>query len=40
MRYDAVIVGGLASSFYYDGFLFDSGARGIIDSGIVKPMLK
>lgn len=33
-------VGGLASSFYYDGFLFDSGARGIIDSGIVKPMLQ
>lgn len=33
-------VGGLAHSFYSDGFLYDSGARGIIDSGIVKPMLK
>ncbi|WP_169449762.1 phytoene desaturase family protein [Lacticigenium naphthae] len=33
-------VGGLVNSFYYDGFLFDTGARGIIDSGIVRPMLK
>lgn len=33
-------VGGLANSFWSDGFLYDSGARGIIDSGIVKPMLK
>jgi len=33
-------VGGLVSSFYYDGFLFDAGVRGIVDSGIVKPMLK
>ncbi len=33
-------VGGLVSSFYYDGFLFDAGVRGILDSGIVKPMLK
>jgi phytoene dehydrogenase-like protein len=33
-------VGGLVSSFYYDGFLYDAGARGILDSGIVKPMLK
>jgi len=33
-------VGGLISSFYYDGFLYDAGARGIVDSGIVKPMLK
>lgn len=33
-------VGGLVSSFYYDGFLYDAGARGIVDSGIVKPMLK
>jgi len=33
-------VGGLVSSFYHDGFLFDAGVRGIIDSGIVKPMIK
>lgn len=33
-------VGGLVSSFNYDGFLFDAGVRGIVDSGIVKPMLK
>ena len=33
-------VGGLVSSFEYDGFLFDAGVRGIVDSGIVKPMLK
>lgn len=33
-------VGGLANSFWSAGFLYDSGARGIIDSGIVKPMLK
>jgi len=33
-------VGGLVSSFEYDGFLYDAGARGIVDSGIVKPMLK
>ena len=33
-------VGGLVSSFSYDGFLFDAGVRGIVDSGIVKPMLK
>lgn len=33
-------VGGLVSSFYYDGFLYDAGVRGIVDSGIVKPMLK
>jgi phytoene dehydrogenase-like protein len=33
-------VGGLVSSFKYDGFLFDAGVRGIVDSGIVKPMLK
>ena len=32
-------VGGLVNSFYYDGFLFDGGVRGILDSGIVKPML-
>ncbi|MEA5017198.1 MAG: NAD(P)/FAD-dependent oxidoreductase [Erysipelotrichaceae bacterium] len=32
-------VGGLISSFNYEGFLFDAGARGIVDSGIVKPML-
>ncbi len=33
------VVGGLVSSFYHEGFLFDGGARGIVDSGIVKPML-
>ncbi len=33
-------VGGLVKSFYHDGFLYDAGVRGIIDSGIVKPMLK
>lgn len=33
-------VGGLVSSFQYDGFLYDAGVRGIVDSGIVKPMLK
>ncbi|MFA7127297.1 MAG: FAD-dependent oxidoreductase [Bacilli bacterium] len=32
--------GGLVSSFHYKGFLFDAGVRGIVDSGIVKPMLK
>lgn len=32
--------GGLVNSFDYDGFLYDGGVRGIIDSGIVKPMLK
>lgn len=33
-------VGGLVSSFVVDGFLYDAGVRGIVDSGIVKPMLK
>lgn len=33
-------VGGLVSSFCHEGFLYDAGVRGIIDSGIVKPMLK
>ena len=33
-------VGGLVSSFSRDGFLYDAGLRGIVDSGIVKPMLK
>lgn len=32
--------GGLVNSFVHDGFLFDAGVRGIVDSGIVKPMLK
>ena len=32
--------GGLVNSFYHNGFLFDAGVRGIVDSGIVKPMLK
>jgi len=33
-------VGGLVQSFRDQGFLFDAGVRGIVDSGIVKPMLK
>ena len=33
-------VGGLVSSFEFEGFLYDAGVRGIVDSGIVKPMLK
>jgi phytoene dehydrogenase-like protein len=33
-------VGGLVSSFDYEGFFYDAGVRGIVDSGIVKPMLK
>lgn len=33
-------VGGLVRSFTVDGFLFDAGVRAIVDSGIVKPMLK
>ena len=33
-------IGGLVNSFYKDEFLFDAGVRGIVDSGIVKPMLK
>lgn len=33
-------LGGLVNSFSVDGFLYDAGARGIVDSGIVKPMLK
>lgn len=33
-------VGGLVSSFCHEGFLYDAGVRGIIDSGIVKPMLE
>lgn len=33
-------VGGLVRSFYHEGFLYDAGVRGIVDSGIVKPMLK
>ncbi len=32
--------GGLLGSFYVDGHLLDKGARGIIDSGIIFPMLK
>lgn len=32
-------VGGLVNSFTVDGFLYDAGARGIVDSGIVKPFL-
>lgn len=33
-------LGGLVGSFTVDGFVLDQGARGIIDSGIVLPMLK
>jgi len=33
-------VGGLVNSFTVDGFLYDAGARGIVDSGIVKPFLQ
>ncbi len=33
-------LGGLVGSFELDGFVFDKGARGIIDSGIVMPMLR
>ncbi len=33
-------IGGLVNSFEVDGFLYDAGARGIVDSGIIKPMLK
>ena len=33
-------VGGLVTSFNVDGFLYDGGVRGIVDSGIVKPMLE
>lgn len=33
-------VGGLVNSFWDRGFLFDGGARGIVDSGVVKPMLE
>ncbi len=32
-------VGGLVSSFYKEGVLFDAGVRGIVDSGIVRPFL-
>jgi phytoene dehydrogenase-like protein len=32
--------GGLLSSFESNGFLFDSGPRAFVNSGIVKPMLK
>ena len=33
-------LGGLVGSFIVDDFVLDRGARGIIDSGIVSPMLK
>jgi phytoene dehydrogenase-like protein len=32
--------GGLISTFYREGFCFDSGPRAFINSGIVKPILK
>ncbi|UCE11175.1 MAG: NAD(P)/FAD-dependent oxidoreductase [Candidatus Thorarchaeota archaeon] len=31
--------GGLLSSFHRDGFTFDAGARSILNSGIIQPML-
>lgn len=33
-------LGGLVGSFTVDGFVLDKGARGIIDSGIVFPMVR
>ncbi len=32
--------GGLLNSFEREGFVFDSGARSIINSGIIKPMIR
>jgi len=32
--------GGLLSSFYREGFVFDTGPRSIINAGIVRPMLR
>ncbi len=32
--------GGLVSTFEKDGFFFDGGPRGFVNSGMVKPMLK
>jgi phytoene dehydrogenase-like protein len=32
--------GGLLTSFNRDGFVFDTGARSIVNAGIVRPMLK
>ena len=32
--------GGLLNSFSRDGYVFDSGARSIENSGIIKPMLR
>lgn len=34
------ICGGLLNSFARDGYVFDTGARSIENSGIIKPMLK
>jgi phytoene dehydrogenase-like protein len=34
------ICGGLITSFSRDGFVFDTGARSIENSGVVKPLLK
>ena len=33
-------VGGLVTSFTRSGYLFDTGARSIENSGIIRPMLK
>lgn len=33
-------VGGLANSFFYEGFTFDSGIRAFENSGIILPMIK
>ena len=33
-------LGGLLNSFTRDGYVFDSGARAIENSGIIRPMLK
>lgn len=33
-------IGGLLSSFEQDGFLFDSGPRALVNSGMVTPMFK
>ncbi|MBD3350314.1 MAG: FAD-dependent oxidoreductase, partial [Candidatus Lokiarchaeota archaeon] len=43
--YDVLLIerneqpGGLLNSFKREGFLFDSGARAILNSGIIRPML-
>jgi phytoene dehydrogenase-like protein len=45
-KYDVLLVdkndhcGGLVSTFYQNGFAFDTGPRAFVNSGMVKPMLK